>query len=99
MLEMKGLNASVPISCKITVHQAQPKTSSGIGRNSACGRHPWSRKLLLNLEVLNAKERLVGSPAFGPNVMVHILGDSNDHACGSSVPLVDSSKSSLCINR
>src|ERR1700678_1707055 len=97
MLKMKALNTTVPISCQVAVHQAQPETASRVGLDSARGWHLWSRKFLFNFQILNANERPARTLAFDPNVMVDILRDSNDHPGGSPVWVVDSPKLSVCI--
>src|SRR5580658_5202389 len=64
MLEMKGLNASVPISCKITVHQAQPKTSSGIGRIETF-HFQHSQDSRVEQVTVNPDGSVLGATAFG----------------------------------
>jgi hypothetical protein len=98
MLKMKGLGPAMLIPREVAIHKTQPETTSRIGRNFAGGRHPRHREFFPDFEILNANERPVLSPSLDPNVMVHVLGDPNNHPRGVSVTPVDSTKFSIFVD-
>jgi hypothetical protein len=56
VLEFNYLCMAIPITHQIAIPRAEPDAARGIGGNLASRRHGWRRKLLLNLQVVNANK-------------------------------------------
>src|ERR1700728_2536626 len=89
---MRAIHSAIFVSRQIAIDQPEPDCAVRVNRNFPCGNHWRRRKFFLLFEASDPAECHRGTLGLNPDVMVSVLGDSNDHPYRTAILLFDESE-------